>query len=78
MVSAEALDFLDKLLRYDHQERLSALEAMDHPYFYPVKEAHARARHLQETTCFTAPVSSSTPGGPKEMDWPDVDKLANK
>ncbi|KAG2188913.1 hypothetical protein INT44_004055, partial [Umbelopsis vinacea] len=32
-VSNEALDFLDKLLRYDHQERLTPLEAMDHPYF---------------------------------------------
>lgn len=31
--SGEALDFLDRLLRYDHQERLTAKEAMDHPYF---------------------------------------------
>lgn len=28
-----ALDLLEKLLRYDHQERLSAKEAMDHPWF---------------------------------------------
>lgn len=41
LVSPEALDFLDKLLRYDHQERLTAREAMDHPYFNPVKEAAA-------------------------------------
>lgn len=33
LVSQEALDFLDKLLRYDHNERLTAKEAMDHPYF---------------------------------------------
>lgn len=33
LVTSEALDFLDKLLRYDHQERLTAREAMDHPYF---------------------------------------------
>lgn len=33
LVSPEALDFLDKLLRYDHQTRLTAREAMDHPYF---------------------------------------------
>ncbi|KAI9136705.1 kinase-like domain-containing protein [Paraphysoderma sedebokerense] len=32
-VSPEALDFLDKLLRYDHQERLTPREAMQHPYF---------------------------------------------
>ncbi|KAH7981406.1 hypothetical protein HPB49_023873 [Dermacentor silvarum] len=37
LVTPEALDFLDKLLRYDHQERLTAREAMEHPYFC---EAH--------------------------------------
>lgn len=36
LVSAEAIDFLDKLLKYDHAERLTARQAMDHPYFYPI------------------------------------------
>ena len=36
-VSDEAIDFLDKLLRYDHQERLTAQEAQNHPYFDPVR-----------------------------------------
>jgi hypothetical protein len=36
-VSDEAIDFLDKLLRYDHQERLTAVEAQNHPYFDPVR-----------------------------------------
>ena len=31
--SPEALDFLDHLLRYDHQERYTPHEAMQHPYF---------------------------------------------
>ena len=35
-ISPEAIDFLDKLLRYDHQERLTPKEAMNHPYFHPV------------------------------------------
>ncbi|SAM02318.1 hypothetical protein [Absidia glauca] len=35
-VSDEALEFLDILLRYDHQERPTAKEAMDHKYFIPV------------------------------------------
>ena len=35
-ISPEALDFLDKLLRYDHAERLTPREAMAHPYFLPV------------------------------------------
>lgn len=38
LVSPESLDFLDKLLRYDHYERLTAREAMDHPYFCELKE----------------------------------------
>lgn len=42
LVSAESVDFLDKLLRYDHQERLTAKEAMQHPYFYPVVENEQR------------------------------------
>lgn len=33
LVSPEALDFLDKLLRYDHLERLTARDAMEHQYF---------------------------------------------
>ncbi|XP_011013786.1 PREDICTED: casein kinase II subunit alpha-like [Populus euphratica] len=37
----EAVDFLDKLLRYDHQERPTAKEAMAHPYFYPIRNAES-------------------------------------
>lgn len=44
LVSAESVDFLDKLLRYDHQERLTAKEAMQHPYFYPVIENEQRTK----------------------------------
>lgn len=36
-VSLEALDLLDHLLRYDHQERFTAVEAMNHPYFSDLK-----------------------------------------
>lgn len=39
LVSEEFLDFIDKLLRYDHQERLTAKEAMAHAYFNPVRNA---------------------------------------
>lgn len=37
LVTPEFLDFIDKLLRYDHQERLTAREAMAHAYFDPVR-----------------------------------------
>ncbi|KZT00575.1 kinase-like protein [Laetiporus sulphureus 93-53] len=35
--TSEALDLLDKLLRYDHRERLSAAEAQAHAYFNSVR-----------------------------------------
>ncbi|CAI5984595.1 unnamed protein product, partial [Closterium sp. NIES-64] len=42
LVSPEAIDFLDRLLRYDHQERLTAKQAMDHPYFDLLRNPSAR------------------------------------
>jgi casein kinase II subunit alpha len=39
LVNDESVDLLGKLLRYDHQERLTAVEAQQHPYFAPVREA---------------------------------------
>lgn len=38
-VSPEAIDFLDSLLRYDHAERLTAREAMEHPFLAAVRAA---------------------------------------
>lgn len=43
IVSPEALDFLDHLLRYDHQERFTTKEAMEHAYFSPVVNASQAA-----------------------------------
>ncbi|KAL3525609.1 hypothetical protein ACH5RR_013981 [Cinchona calisaya] len=43
----EAIDFVDKLLRYDHQERPTAKEAMAHPYFYPVRNAESSRTRTQ-------------------------------
>jgi len=38
LVSNEALDLLSKMLVYDHAERITPKEAMQHPYFAPVVE----------------------------------------
>jgi casein kinase II subunit alpha len=38
LATNDAIDLLDKLLKYDHQERLTAKEAMAHPYFNAVRE----------------------------------------
>lgn len=36
--SKTALDLVSKLLVYDHQQRLTAKEAMKHPFFDPVRD----------------------------------------
>lgn len=38
LISEEALDLLDNMLRYDHAERMTPKDAMQHPYFNPIKE----------------------------------------
>merc|ERR1719430_1581369 len=38
--------FSDILLRYDHQERLTAMEAMEHAYFHPVVREHGRLSNI--------------------------------
>ncbi|KAM6973658.1 casein kinase II subunit alpha [Aplochiton taeniatus] len=60
LVSTEALDFLDKLLRYDHQARLTAREAMDHPYFYPIVKDQARMGSTSGLSTGSTPISSSS------------------
>jgi casein kinase II subunit alpha len=39
LATPAALDLIDKCVRYDHMERITAAEALEHPYF-------ARVRHL--------------------------------
>mmetsp|Transcript_1121 Transcript_1121/g.3657 ORF Transcript_1121/g.3657 Transcript_1121/m.3657 type:complete len:213 (+) Transcript_1121:553-1191(+) len=48
LVSPEAIDFLDKLLRYDHAERLTSKEAQQHPYFYPVVQQAQQQQAQQQ------------------------------
>jgi casein kinase II subunit alpha len=42
LIDPLAIDLLDKLLRYDHKERLTAKEAMEHAYFAPIREQQAQ------------------------------------
>ncbi|KXN74235.1 putative casein kinase II, alpha chain [Conidiobolus coronatus NRRL 28638] len=48
LVSNAAIDFLDKLLRYDHQERLTAEEAMNHVYFDQIRADHTKQQQQQQ------------------------------
>lgn len=41
LASPEAINLVDRLLRYDHQERPTAKEAMAHPYFDPVRSTES-------------------------------------
>ncbi|MCO5615089.1 hypothetical protein L7F22_069377 [Adiantum nelumboides] len=47
LVNPVVEDLLDGLLRYDHQERLTASEAMMHPYFHPVTHQDSLALPLE-------------------------------
>ncbi|VEU21357.1 DEKNAAC102664 [Brettanomyces naardenensis] len=48
LVSDDSIDFIDKILRYDHQERLTAQECMMHPYFAPIREARKQKKQEQQ------------------------------
>ena len=41
-MTEEALDLLNKMLKYDHAERVTPRDAMEHPYFKPVRDYHAK------------------------------------
>lgn len=42
LVTEEAIDLLCKMLRYDHAERVTPRDAMEHPYFKPIKDHHMK------------------------------------
>ncbi|PRW61487.1 CPD photolyase isoform B [Chlorella sorokiniana] len=84
LVSAEAIDFIDKLLRYDHQERLTAKEAMAHPYLAPALAVHrpwaaapapeALRRGLQQRTQRRSLAAAATPAAAAAMGADDKRK----
>ncbi|ORZ41143.1 kinase-like domain-containing protein [Catenaria anguillulae PL171] len=61
LANPEAIDFLDRLLRYDHQERLTPREAMSHPYFEAVRVAEAQ-RNGQSAAASSNGVGASGSG----------------
>jgi len=50
LATPESMDFLDKLLRYDQQERLTAREAMMHPYFDVIRNQPPNGSDSETTT----------------------------
>jgi len=63
-----ALDLLDKLLKYDHQERLTAAEAMLHPYFDGVRKEEIAGTTQERGTAVPMPShTTSSAGGVASM-----------
>eukprot|EP01038_Epipyxis_sp_PR26KG_P013035 gene13035-17470_t len=64
--SPEAIDLMVKLLKYDASERMTAREAMRHPYFKDIREAEAKSAtdsgvpSAESTMVKTQPALSST------------------
>ena len=42
LCSEEAIDLLSKMLIYDHAERITPIEAMEHAYFAPIKNTNKK------------------------------------
>jgi renal tumor antigen len=60
--SAECVDLITRLLRYDWSERMTAREALRHPYFRETRELDARA---------TAAAAAAAAAGTKEVSSAD-------
>ncbi|KAI9187967.1 Casein kinase II subunit alpha [Blastocladiella emersonii ATCC 22665] len=73
LVTPEAIDFLDRLLRYDHQERLTPTEAMLHPYFDEVRRNDLAAKAAADAGGSAAP----TPSGPGSATPTSADPAAD-
>eukprot|EP01017_Pseudomicrothorax_dubius_P029632 TRINITY_DN3619_c0_g1_i1.p1 TRINITY_DN3619_c0_g1~~TRINITY_DN3619_c0_g1_i1.p1 ORF type:complete len:346 (+),score=101.08 TRINITY_DN3619_c0_g1_i1:66-1103(+) len=50
LANPAALDLIDKMLVYDHGERITAKEALSHPYFEPVLEYYKTAKKDTKAT----------------------------
>merc|ERR1712087_220843 len=64
-MSNESLDFVDRLLRYDHNKRLTPREAMAHAYFKPIREYHAQKK---AESVVVAPAQQAQEAEKKEQD----------
>lgn len=60
LVSPDAYDFIGKLLRFDHQARITAREAMDHPYIMLIRHPPAIASSSSTSEQSSADHSTNT------------------
>jgi len=64
LANADAIDLLDRLLRFDHQERLTAREAMRHPYFALPYAQHMQQQQLQQPLQSNGTAASNASSAP--------------
>ena len=64
LCSDDAVNFVGSLLKYDHQERPTAIEAMAHPYFAPIRQSAAAAEEVAKVVDDDAGASSEGGKGP--------------
>jgi len=38
LANKDALTLLNEILKYDHQKRITPKDALEHPYFYPIRQ----------------------------------------
>lgn len=57
LTSPEAFDLLDRLLKYDHHERITCAEALQHDFFAPIRNQQAAA----------VPAAATAPAAPLAM-----------
>jgi casein kinase II subunit alpha len=76
LVTPESIDFLDKLLRYDHMERVTAKEAMLHAYFGVCVNARAHNKCVCRTGARGRDCRSAYGRGSIVSEWVDDGKRA--
>jgi len=74
-VNSTCVDLIEKLLAYDPEERISARQALKHPYFKDLRQEEKRNAKAQNEP---KPAESENANHPQAMKLPDVPGLVGK